>query len=455
MRDSSGSRTKIYQGWLVLIGAFIAHMFAIGTTHYSFGLFVVPVSKELHISRADANNWLIVMSLGSAILAPIAGRLVDRFSIRLIMVLGGAILALGIVGIAATNSLWMMLLMAIGPIAFGADCGGALAGNAAVARWFRRRRGRALALAAIASSAGGFVMAPLGAFLITTYGWRPALAVMGLLAGGMISLAALLLVRARPSEDQLRESGELALVTTAKERETEQRIWTYHDLIVNRNFLLLAFGAGLLFASDRALLVSVAPYLADNGLSLQLAGFLISVLTAASIAGKLIVGYIADYVDPRKIFLVVAALHVLLLILFIVQPAFWIMMALAAVLGLGIGGVLPTTQVLTASVFGSATYGTVIGTGTVIHQLLMMATLRIIGEVRDRTGSYDIAFAVFIGYVVIAAFLVWQLDVQRRLQSRDAPLAVAASNSAPATASLTVFRPDGRSSRHRRESRRQ
>ena len=98
----------------------------------------------------------------------------------------------------------------------------------------------------------------------------------------------------------------------------------------------------------------------------------------------------ADIADPRKLFLFVVALHVLLLILFIMQPARQLMIALAAVLDLGIGGVLPSTQVLTAAVFGSATYGTVIGSGVVIHQLLTMETLRRVGEGRDRTGSYDI-----------------------------------------------------------------
>jgi MFS family permease len=145
-----------------------------------------------------------------------------------------------------------------------------------------------------------------------------------------------------------------------------------------------------------------------------MAGFLISTLTGSSIIGKLVVGYAADYVDPRRIFLVVVALHVVLLVMFIVQPGYWIMFAISAVVGVGIGGVLPTYQVLTASVFGSASYGTVIGTATVIQQVMMMAAFRFIGEARDRTGSYNIAFEVFIAIALLAAYCIWQVRISGR-----------------------------------------
>jgi sugar phosphate permease len=297
MRSSDQPRTRIYQGWWVAIGAFVATMFAT-IAHTSFGLFVVPTSKEFDVSRAEVNNWLIAMGIGSAFLAPIAGRLIDRVSIRLIMATGGVILALSLIGLSSARSPWITLLLAV-PVAFASDCAGSIAGNTATARWFRRRRGRALALVGIAASAAGFVLSPLIAFLIVRYGWRTALFIMGPLAGAVIILMALTLVRSRPSEPQLRASGELNQLRTRQEDKTELKNWTSLELLTNRNFLFLAFGAGLLFASDRALVTSVAPYLSDAGTGLQMASFLISTLTGSSILGKLVVGYAADYVDPR------------------------------------------------------------------------------------------------------------------------------------------------------------
>jgi predicted MFS family arabinose efflux permease len=79
-----------YRGWWVALGAFVAAMFAT-IAHTSFGLFVVPVSQGLDLSRAEVNNWLIVMGIASATLGPFTGRLVDRASIRLVMAIGDAL----------------------------------------------------------------------------------------------------------------------------------------------------------------------------------------------------------------------------------------------------------------------------------------------------------------------------------------------------------------------------
>jgi predicted MFS family arabinose efflux permease len=160
MTEKSAQKGGIYQGWSVVAGAFLASAFAIGATHSSFGLFLVPATKELGISRADANTFLICMGLGSALLAPIAGRLVDRFPIPVIMSVGGVLFVLAMTGLAITDSPWVMLLLAFGPIAFSVDCAGGLAANTVTARWFRRHRGRALAFVGIAASVGG--SSPLG-----------------------------------------------------------------------------------------------------------------------------------------------------------------------------------------------------------------------------------------------------------------------------------------------------
>lgn len=406
---------SMYQGWKVALGAFLAFTFA-SFVHTSFGLFVVPASTSLGISRADTNTWLIVMGVGSAFLAPVAGRMLDRFPVRTIMASGGIILALSMYVMAGASSTWLLLLMAL-PVAFASDSAGGIAAGTVTARWFRKRRGRALALVGIGASAAGFVLSPLIAYLIVNLGWRGALPVIGTISAAVILLMAAFVIRDRPTREQLIESGELNEADEALEATHEQRKWGNLELLTNRNFILLALGAGLLFASDRALMISVAPYLSDGGIDIKMAGLMISALTGSSIVGKLLVGYLADHIDPRRIFLVVAALHIVLLVTFIIQPGYWAMFAVALFAGIGIGGVLPTWQVLTARTFGSASYGMVIGTGAVIHQVLMMAAFRFVGEVSDRTKSYDAAFMVFIGMVFVSALFIWLTSNQHKKQA--------------------------------------
>ena len=70
----------MYFGWVVVIvGAFIM-MLTMGTTVGVFGLYVLPVSQEFGLSRADVNSGFALMNLGGAVIAPLVGRAADTFS---------------------------------------------------------------------------------------------------------------------------------------------------------------------------------------------------------------------------------------------------------------------------------------------------------------------------------------------------------------------------------------
>jgi predicted MFS family arabinose efflux permease len=311
-------------------------------------------------------------------------------------------------------------MIAVVPLAFASDSAGGLAAFTVAVRWFRRRRGRAVAIMAMAISAGSMIVPPVAAYLIAAQGWRAAVASLGFGAGLLIVCTALAFVRGRPSDEELRSAGEEIPHSSTEARCLEKKVWTYRELLTNSNFLLLMFGAGLLVASDRAVLVSVGPYLADAGYGVEDAALVLSVLGGAALGGMMLVGYLAERLDPRKIFAMIMVLHVALLLLFMSQPSYGVMLAGAAIVGLGIGGVLPAKQVLMACSFGSTSYGTVLGTGSMILQILMMAALRFIGEVYDRTGTYNLAFGTFIGVAVISGVLVWQVRVNQPAQAGTA-----------------------------------
>lgn len=406
--------TRTYRGWKVLVGGFIAGMVPVGAIQYSYGLFVVPVSDELGLSRADANNGLIAMGIGATVMSPFIGRIIDRYSIRLVMAVGALLLAAGYFAIAQTSSPWVIVLIALGPLALAQDSAGGMPANTLAARWFRRRRGRAMGIIGAAPSAGGFILAPVAGFLIVWLGWRSALAVLGLGAAAILLLAAIFLVRSRPDAGELEKIGELGSSDTDSDGHVdEHKVWGYRELLTDRSFLLLVVGTGMLLASDRAILISIAPYLADQGIDLQMAAFMVSALTGSALLGKLVVGYLADFVDARRLFYAVAALHVVLLVLFIMAPPYWVLMSASLIVGVGIGGVLTVTQVLIASLFGSGSYGTILGVAGMILQILMLSALRFIGEVRDRTGSYELAFEVFMIFVACSIFLVWMIRPER------------------------------------------
>ena len=146
-----------YYGWLVLAAAAIAELLITGATSYSAGLFVLPLQAEFGLSRAAAGNPVLFVFLGAAICGPIAGRMLDRFSVRPMMILGTLCFCGALVFIAASSSLWLMALALLLPAGLGYLVLGMLNTATLASRWFFRRRGLALGIAAVATSGGGLV----------------------------------------------------------------------------------------------------------------------------------------------------------------------------------------------------------------------------------------------------------------------------------------------------------
>lgn len=83
--------SPIYYGWLVLAASAVPELLAQGVTSYAAGLFVLPLQAEFHISRANANSAILILFLGAAVIAPLVGKILDRYPIHLVISLDFAL----------------------------------------------------------------------------------------------------------------------------------------------------------------------------------------------------------------------------------------------------------------------------------------------------------------------------------------------------------------------------
>ena len=395
-----------YRGWWVLLAGYACTMVAIGSTTYTFGLFVAPMSEAFGLSRADANTGFIMLLLGMAVWSPVAGRLLDRLPARLVMGAGALGFAGGFLVMARADVPWVLAVAIFGPVAFGTVACGALAANTLTSRWFARRRGRAMGLLATATSAGGFVVPPLVATSLEMLGWRDTLAIVGMVAAAVMLAVVALLVRDRPEAVGLQLDGGEGGGPGAGGAAAAGREWRLRELLTNADFWLIGLGAGLLFGADQALLASIVPFGEDAGLSTQQAALLVSCLTVSAIVGKLVIGALADRVDKRWLFVAVAACHLVFLSVLLWSPGHVVLVVACATAGLAVGGAYPLWMTLLADSFGPRSFGSVAGFMSLIVMPLSVFSVRFIGEVFDRTGSYDPAFWTFIGFACVAALLV-------------------------------------------------
>ena len=88
MRDTAGPRTG-YSGWWILAACFLCSVVVVGSTIYSFGVYVTAAGESFGLGRAQAN---VGMMVAQGLLSPFVGHAMDRHSIRW-MVSAGAIIA--------------------------------------------------------------------------------------------------------------------------------------------------------------------------------------------------------------------------------------------------------------------------------------------------------------------------------------------------------------------------
>lgn len=396
---------RLYHGWYVLAAGYVCAGLMVGSTHYIFGLLIRPLTEEFDISRAQANNGLILFLLGTILTSPFVGYLLDRLPLKKVMISGAILFTASFLAISVAPSLWLIALLLI-PAAAGVAAAGALAANKTITQWFHRRRGRAMGVLATATSAGGAVLVPLVAVLIENYGWRVAIAVLGVGAGSVagILITALLGNRSGPLDAVERDSADGAAAQA-----TEERSWSFRQLAITHNFWIIAVAVAIMMAIDLSLMATIVPYGMELGVSLTQASFILSVLTVSAIFGKMGVGLLAERFDKRLILAAVAGAHIFLLGALLLRPSYPVLLAVAGVSGLATGGTLPVLNMLVAFYFGGTSFGSVIGAMNVIALPLSMIAARFVGEVFDRTGSYDFAFWTFFGAsflsMVVIAFM--------------------------------------------------
>lgn len=350
--------------------------------------------------------WLTI-----ALVAPIVGRLVDRHGSRRLMCFGALILGLAFCILSVLHTTWHLyggyFLDGIGAAAMTQ-----VPAAAAVANWFDRRRGMAMAATLMGMGFGGTFIPPLLSHVIFQWGWR-----MGYLA---IALAMVLLtlpvvalvVRTRPVARELPrdggdQPGESATVSPGQPELTRPAA---PDMVkVHKTPVFWMVAASFFLASLGGIGIGTHEYafLTDLGWPLGTAALAISLYGLFAMVGKLLIGAIADRTSPsRSAAICFAFLSACLLLVLAVKvdPVVWLFVV---IYGLGTGGISLVRPLVAVEVFGLGRFGAVYGLITGLASLGSVVGPLFAGYVFDITGSYDTAFAVCALTFALAAVAIW------------------------------------------------
>ena len=180
-------------GWVVVGAGALMTCVAMGSM-FSLAVFLQPMSVDTGWSRTGISTAMTIDFLAMGFAAFAWGALSDRYGARIVVLLGGLLLGLGLaLASRATSLIEFQLLFGI---IIGVAAGAFYAPMMAVASgWFEHNRSLAVALVSAGMGMGPLTMAPFARWLITNYEWRPAMLVVGITATLLIVPAALLVRR--------------------------------------------------------------------------------------------------------------------------------------------------------------------------------------------------------------------------------------------------------------------
>ncbi len=389
-------------GWWQVLVALLVQAVATGTIAYSYSVVVVPLAGEFESSRMILMLGITAMTLVGGLLSPWLGASIDRFSLKRMMLISACSLGFGFFALSLINGIWQMpfiygVFMSISSVILGP-----LSASTLLARWFSKKRGLAMGLAATGTSIGGFLFPPLLQFLIDSFEWRTA---FQLLAGVILLILVPLITLVAcdwPAQKNLFPDGEDAPSEQSSSSANGPSYDSAAAIMRERNFWAIAAVMGILFSTYTMLLSNLAPFAIGSGASPEQAARLISIIAIMGLIGKLLFGTIADRIDLRFGLGGSAGLLVIALLCYLGNDNFNLLLAGSALAGLAAGGMLPVWGSLMAQAFGINNYGRVMGMMNPVTMPLIILSPPLAGAIYDRTGSYQITFILFSALLIVA-----------------------------------------------------
>ena len=381
---------------LAVAAAFAALFSIVGFAFYGLPFFYDFFVRDLGWTRAEVTSGNAFAKL---VIGPLfgffAGMVVDRYGPRRLMLLGIVLAGLAPIGLAGTTTLLAFytfyLLNALGYVV-----GGPLPNQVMLSRWFDAGRGRAMGIAYLGIGVGG-ALVPLVAHALTeAVGWRQALAILGALMIA-VALPFAYLLREPPAKDAAKPGA-------AAEPAGADSIL---DVLRQPAFYLLAVGSMASIGAVGGTTQNLKLFFAmDRGMAQRAVAELLSLVLVGSIAGRLLMGWLADR-WPKK--------RVMLLIYVIVAstiPLLWAaaspsgLRAAAVAFGIGLGGDYMVIPLMAAELFGLRRMGRVMGIVLTADGVSEAVVPMAVATLRDHSGSYGPGFALLVCLAVVGALAV-------------------------------------------------
>ncbi len=393
---------SIRRGALQVAGtAFVVLFCIVGLALWGLPFYYDFMVQQFGWTRAQvtSGNALSKLVVGP-VFGFVAGWIIDRFGPRRVMMAGILMAGGALIGLGWVSTLGMFYLFYFFN-ALGYVCGGPLPNQVLLSRWFDKSRGKAMGFAYLGIGIGGATVPWISHALVVHFGWQAALRLLGLLII-LISFPLAFLAKESPPEFS-------AVATMAGATEVKS---AFKSLA----FYLLTLGSMCSIAAVSGAQQNLKLFLSlDRHYSQGDAARVLSLVLSCSIAGRLLMGWLADHFSKKHVMLLTYLLVAAgIPFLFLGRTPFSLY-ASAAVFGVGLGGDYMIIPLMTAEIFGMRVLGRLLGVILTAGGVAEAVSPWLTGRLRDATGDYSTSCFLLVGVALLGAIAVLGLPERSKV----------------------------------------
>ena len=385
-----------------IIVAGFSTVFVAFSIRYSYGLLLPEMLTGLAISKTEAGIIYSSYYLTYTLFSPFLGLLVDRSDARAILTVFVALLGLGAYLMStATTVFQASIFFALAGIGHSACWAPVVT---VVLRWVsEKRRGIALSLVDLGSTACIACWSIMIPFIIGPYTWRTVWVILGLsafLAAGMNFF----LVKSHPpvEKEPLKSNAESQARVPIKA--------AYMAIFRDKKFYMIGLSYLLISFCILIPLTFLTAYATEElRISYQSAAALVAVIGIAGAVGKLVLGHLSDIVGRIKVMMLCGVLTATGGLGLLFSQTFIMLVLFTTIFGIGYGTIWPVYAASARDLFPKDYFGSIVGLWTLYHGIGSVLAPVFAGWTIDVTGAYIWAFILTVISAILSLLLLLPL----------------------------------------------
>ena len=404
------SDTQPFYGWWIIAAGTVILFVSSGIGFYGHGVILDPLRTMHGWSKATISSAITLYFLTSGIMGMIVGRQVDRYGPKWVLILGSVVICAGFLFLGFIRTVWQLYLLYF-IMALGFSCTSLVPVNTLITNWFILKRGFAMSLANTGLSAGGIVLVPFASYIISHWGLKIALPVLGVIYGFVV-ISATAFIKQRPSDLHQFPDGEPPQTSLSDQHSSaisysaQMRVWTRSKAMRTIAFWSIVIAFLLALVGQIAFLVHQVSFLSYY-LGLTGAATAVSITAGASIVGRLFLGTIVDRCDKRYVIMVCFLIQGLAMITLARYNHVVILYLGTFAFGLTMGSIIMMQSLIIGECFGLVSFATVSGFAGLFTMSGAAFGPTIAAFIYDAAHSYRAAFTIFAALSLVAIIVIY------------------------------------------------